>query len=142
METAEIKIVKLRGEEIVAIMVDSEQLMTNPKAGSKATPKPYHRATCNGRGFTVSPEFFKAFSTGQIAEVQLKETEHEAVNPLDPTGAKIKRGSYSLASFATRETLLSMIKLDAEIKGIKNPEINAVKLDDAQVAKLQQLLLS
>ena len=141
METAEIKIIKLRGEELASISIDPQILETKPRAGSKASPRPYQRATCLGRGFTVTPEFAKAFAAGEIAQVELKETSYEVDDVLNPNGAKLKRPSFAFAGSTTRANLISLIKFDQEVKAIKNPEIGKVVLDDAQMNKLQQLLL-
>lgn len=129
----------LTGREVFRLNIDRKQLMT--KKSEKADPRPYYRAQYGGIGFTVGQEFMDAFTKGDVAEVTLNDGEREVADPLNPNATK-KVKSIAFGSFANKAQITEAVKFEKELKEIEEPALAGLKLDDAQVTKLQKLLLA
>jgi hypothetical protein len=137
--------IKVEGLDVLNIGLDRTQqtISTGNNQG-----QPYWRARLNGRGFIVTSEqFLRDFDAGNVAVVNLVESEYQVEDPVDPN-SKITRPSYNFVSYATYQQVQmiesqqgKLVKgrkqLEIEMQVLEKKALAELKLDDASVAKLQ-----
>lgn len=109
--------VTLRGKDVYSQMRVDPAMRTSSKEGSDFE---YHIARFQGRNFTVSPEFQKAWSGNKISEVTLSSRTFEA-EQLDPESGEltyVTRHSWEIDGWLTFDAEKAVAKGQAEIQAI------------------------
>src|SRR5688572_3043361 len=116
---------KISGADVyTAIGVDrAQQLISKgPNEG-----QPYYRARYDGKGFTVTEQFFKDWIAGNIVEVNLSESTYDVEDPMNPN-EKITRQSWQLVAYGTIDQLEMVAKNEGRLNKVrKQSEIDLQK---------------
>lgn len=139
---------KVTGRDVyTAIGVDSaaQTIGSGPNEG-----QPYYRARYEGKGFTVTEAFFKAWTAGEIVEVNLSESSYMVDDASNP-GQQIPRQSWQLVAFGTigqiekvvaNENKLRLLdaQTDIQIKKLEAEIVGTVNMNDEFIKQLKAAL--
>jgi hypothetical protein len=148
MVTTTGEIVRITEEDTVTkIFVDAD-------AQADKNGKTYYRARHEGRGFTVTEDFYNEWEAGNIYEANLKESSYPVEDAQNP-GQFIMRPSFQLTTWATYDQItkieqsrsklelgrkrhaVEVKKIEIEGELFEQEALAKFKLDDAKVAALQ-----
>ncbi len=110
----------------------------------------YYRGRFEGKGFIVNEDFLRAFTTGDVAQVTLMESDYQIEDPLDPTNM-ITRTSWSVVSWASYEQVtkiesqqgklaLGRKNLEVQMQVLEKEALQKLELTSEKVAKLQEAI--
>jgi hypothetical protein len=102
---------------------------TTQRAGQK-----YYIGQWNGRGFTCSEEFYKAFKAGELQQVTLTETVYKRIDPV--TNVEVERPSATLGGFLTKSQSISMLRGDKDLM-VAQAQLDATTKVAGKIAERQ-----
>jgi hypothetical protein len=126
---------KLTGRQVVSeLQIQAEELEYQVPDTSPMYGKKYHRAIFQNKVFTVTPEVFKQWRDGELAEFNVIDTKRKVVDSQTNETSEVDALAYS--GSATWKQLKNIRTNEVELDVIEKKAMKELKLDETTINEL------